>query len=722
VKNKKLFAILTLVCFMFTLMPVAAFAAPAAPTITGGAYAHVVTADTTVEASEPVAIMATVTGSFYVYATDANGALAKLNPVAPNAVVVSDKVVMVEALATGQTGQDVVSFDKPGTYKLYLAEYKDGNANDVIANTTYARTDAEVLAFLQQFNAVTMYDNTVTVGEIESNISVVVTIGDASVKGDGGFSVAYGQVQVTNNTYGVPNAEVTLYTDSYGLQVTPLDAKTNAAGILKFMVTGTVPSGASTFNVYASYAGKTGSDSIQVTSAGATTVTATDATTMVNKGTALDASGIAVKFAGVAGEAITGTNGQLASAVLGAKGTAYKVACIAAPAGFDKTASLDLAYDATASAWDITCADDLDFEGTYTFKVTLANGSSANASVTVKKFGEPVAIQFVKAPTTVALADNDLNVVGTGVYAVDANGVTKPLTNVTDYSLSVNGKAVVNFAKSTGVLEVTNNDDYVGSTITVLAVYKWNGKTFTATNEITVVDAASTVNYVVKNAEVGKNSTLVANVVDASGKKVEIPTAQVQVIVLDKPEGAIAGATGIYDTTKDQVFVTFLANVAGEYKVQTVVTYNDGADKYISGIETITVGAGESTFKDVVVVSLGADSMIVNNKVVKLDVAPFIENNRTMMQFNVLYVFGIDVQWVAETQSIVAEGNGIKVVMQLGSKVATVNGEEVTLDVAPYSVNGRTVVPVGFITGTFGINPAFTYNADGSIADILFTK
>ena len=28
-KNKKLFAILTLVCFMFTLMPVAAFAAPA---------------------------------------------------------------------------------------------------------------------------------------------------------------------------------------------------------------------------------------------------------------------------------------------------------------------------------------------------------------------------------------------------------------------------------------------------------------------------------------------------------------------------------------------------------------------------------------------------------------------------------------------------------------------------------------------------------------------
>ena len=113
---------------------------------------------------------------------------------------------------------------------------------------------------------------------------------------------------------------------------------------------------------------------------------------------------------------------------------------------------------------------------------------------------------------------------------------------------------------------------------------------------------------------------------------------------------------------------------------------------------------------------------VVDGEEVALDVAPFIENNRTMMQFNVLYVFGIDVQWVAETQSIVAEGNGIKVVMQLGSKVATVNGEEVTLDVAPYSVNGRTVVPVGFITGLLDITPTFTYNADGTIADILFTK
>ena len=186
---------------------------------------------------------------------------------------------------------------------------------------------------------------------------------------------------------------------------------------------------------------------------------------------------------------------------------------------------------------------------------------------------------------------------------------------------------------------------------------------------------------------------------------------------------AVAVATPVSRTALNEngnVEFTFLANAAGEYKVQVIAVTTD--DLYVSGIVTVVVGGGVNTFNDVVVISMGANSMIVNNELVKLDVAPFIENSRTMLQYNVLYVFGIDVKWVPETNSVVAEGNGTKVVMTLGSKVATVNGEEVALDVAPYVVNGRTVVPVGLITGVFDINFDFTRNADGSIADILFTK
>jgi len=42
--------------------------------------------------------------------------------------------------------------------------------------------------------------------------------------------------------------------------------------------------------------------------------------------------------------------------------------------------------------------------------------------------------------------------------------------------------------------------------------------------------------------------------------------------------------------------------------------------------------------------------------------------------------------------------------MQLGNKIAYVNGNPVVLDVAPFTVEpqGRTVVPIRFIAETFG--------------------
>jgi hypothetical protein len=294
---------------------------------------------------------------------------------------------------------------------------------------------------------------------------------------------------------------------------------------------------------------------------------------------------------------------------------------------------------------------------------------------------------------------------------VDAKGVVKP-AGVT--SLTANGKAIASFVTTNGTLTIKDDEKYIGSKVTVLAV---KGD-LTATTELTVVDTAEGVVYTTTEVAVGANNTLKANVFDANGKFVA-QSGTPQVIVIDKPEGAVATVNGA-TLANGRLSVNFLASAAGEYKLQTIITTADG--KYISGIETITVGGANAAFNDVVVVSMGANSMIVNNKVVALDVAPYITEGRTMLQFNVLGAFGIDVQWDEATRSVIAEGNGTKVVLTIDSKVAVVNGQEVALDVAPTIVNGRTVVPVGFITGNFGINPTFTYNADGTIADILFTK
>jgi hypothetical protein len=302
---------------------------------------------------------------------------------------------------------------------------------------------------------------------------------------------------------------------------------------------------------------------------------------------------------------------------------------------------------------------------------------------------------------------------------MDAKGVTSAVSPEFGYT----GKAVTAFDTATGnALLDADDEDLIGTTITVYAVYK----DFTASTTIDVIEGAAGIEYVAADTEVATNNVLYANIVDGEGNVVKNAalagvSEPVKVIVLEKPANAIVSAKANQTlNAKGQIELNLLASTAGEYKIQTIVTLAGG--KMISGTETFVVGGKTGTFNDVVVVSMGANSMIVNNKVVALDVAPYITEGRTMLQFNVLGNFGIDVQWDEATRSVIAEGNGVKVVLTIDSKVAVVNGQEVALDVAPTIVNGRTVVPVGFITGNFGINPTFTYNADGTIADILFTK
>ena len=700
-KNKKLFAILTLVCFMFTLMPVAAFAATET-TITGPAYANIATGYTTVEKDEEVKINVTYAGSYYVYATNAAGKLATVAPFEGSGDQVG-KTVLADVEANGTIS---VAFAKPGTYTIALAPYVNDTQAGIIENADWAKTDAQVLTFLEGFTGVAMYNNVVKVGDVEDSYNVVLTLSGSSVSADAGFTNLTGTVQVTNNGYGVPNADVDLYTDSYGLQVTKIDAKTNAAGIARFQVSGTIASGVAGFNVYASYEGETDSANVQVITLGAASVeTVAEPKAPVDKGTVTTKSGIEFKFFDANG----------ATAAPGARGTGYKVTVVAAPADYTRDTT-QFTVTTNANGNYVIEGPALKYEGDYTFQVSLKNGAYATGSVTVKKFDTPVAIQFVKAPTTVALGAADFDVAPYGIVAVDANGVTK---TVAANSYSVNGKAVLNYDVD-GLDVKGDKDDYIGTKISVLAVYKYNNKTFTAVNEITVVDSAATVVYNATTAEVGINNTLTASIVDANGKKVELDGATVEVIVLEKPENAVVTANALYNNDKDLVYVTFLASVAGEYKVQTIATV---AGKYVSGIETITVGGGEGTFKDVVVMSIGAAKVVVNSDVKDIAAAPIIKDGRTFVPFRALAeAFGANVEWVEASQSVVAELNGVKVVMVIGANEYTVNGVAKTADVAPFINGASTMVPVRFVAEAFGINVTPIYAENGAVADVLFAK
>ena len=719
-KNKKLFAILTLVCFMFTLMPVAAFAADQ--------YAEVDSDSEYIAVNEKAQINLTNLndGPYIVYAMK-NGAFAR------------DFGFQFIQMTDGKG--ETLAFTKTGAYEIHVVNNAKAVADKVFGTDRTAGTkltvdadytNAEVVTLLEDRNAIVMLDNTVNVkaGKVDYTIAVVdVDPADAWTPADAdkatldkvalGANSGYDEVEVTvqlkaKGGDAIVGAELDVTTNSYAVDVNKDTVKTNAAGMATFKVSSSI---AGNFKVYVEYGSKTDL-TIDVVSGALTPaniVTISEPAAPVALGDDIDNT---VYFN------ITDANGNAVQAVKDAKTMIanfdYKVVVAEKPVGCDIVAD-DIDLQLTSKGWTLV-GENFDEEGDYTFKVVLANGAYATAKVTVKEFQTPVALKLAYTAPAVELGGK---IAVDELVFVDANGVETDATKAV--TLSATGYAVKDFDQD-GTIEVEDNEKYVGSKITVLAVSeKYN---LTAVAELVVANEAAAVKYANTNADVALNNTLVANIVDMDGNKTSVNTLDaanyaIQYIVLDKPEGAKVSVStkSPLDVTTGQFKVAFTASVAGEYKLQTVVRVTDeqGVVKYYSGIETITAGA--TGFKDVVVMSVGSNEIVINAAKATIDAAPIVENNRTFVPFRALAeAFGATVAYDEATQAVTAELNGVTVVMTIGSAEYTVNGVAKTADVAPFINGSRTMIPVRFAAEAFGITVTPTYDDNGATADVLFAK
>jgi hypothetical protein len=93
----------------------------------------------------------------------------------------------------------------------------------------------------------------------------------------------------------------------------------------------------------------------------------------------------------------------------------------------------------------------------------------------------------------------------------------------------------------------------------------------------------------------------------------------------------------------------------------------------------------------------------VNGNYIETDVAPFIENDRTLVPIRVVSeTLGYKVDWVEETKEVIITSIGKTMVLIIDNPNSTVGGKTVSLDVAPKLVNSRTFVPIRFIAEEFG--------------------
>lgn len=92
----------------------------------------------------------------------------------------------------------------------------------------------------------------------------------------------------------------------------------------------------------------------------------------------------------------------------------------------------------------------------------------------------------------------------------------------------------------------------------------------------------------------------------------------------------------------------------------------------------------------------------VNGKNIDFDVLPKIVDGRTLVPVRFIAEgLNAGVSYNGDTQTVTVQGNGISVKMKINSKFALVNGQEVELDVPATIENGRTIVPLRFVSENF---------------------
>ena len=100
--------------------------------------------------------------------------------------------------------------------------------------------------------------------------------------------------------------------------------------------------------------------------------------------------------------------------------------------------------------------------------------------------------------------------------------------------------------------------------------------------------------------------------------------------------------------------------------------------------------------------SIGDSQISVNGEMVEY-VAPYVVNDTTLVPVRLITEsFGADVGWNEELQQATVTYGGVEIILTIGSKVAQVNGDDVELLTAPEVTNDRTMLPLRFITETFG--------------------
>ena len=782
-KSKKLFAILTLVAFMMTLLPVAAFAADEIVAVKGASKIAVnASSKSTGSDVEVTVALRGVNGAattlkdgeaLYIWAERTEDSLSDVDNVKEieegvyaikaagkdkitaadfaYAEVLSNGIVKVKDIAGESTVKVKYTSSVAGevTFKAALA-----TSDDVVGQSGVA-IGSQSFEWKQLGADVIVLDT----DKLPAGVSVDEdkTNEDAGLYALKGFQADGDEYELTfevQDKNGVPLAgeKVTFALNKSGANLNKTEATTDVLGQVKVKVYAyeaddyklTVKKGSKVAIVNMDFSGSDDAFEIEAPAAITDKVALDTHPTLEFK--VYDVFGNRILGGAEATEDSEATGLYKVAEEIGSEGVVFSKK----PAGSDlEDDDLSIEVNEDENALVVVFDQEPDVAGTYEIKVKLDNGKFATVSFEAAEQGEitKLAIDYKQnylaygqksERPTVKYYDNnrvfyeeenpsavEFSVSDVSLAKVDENGVVT--ANQAQYNNFNTGKVVITAIDTARGL-IATDEMTIGSLIAGLEV--------AVPEEATLVNEAATLTYQLVNQN---GDPIAFNAVDNDGNSVQ-DKIEVDVYVVSAPEGAEVDVnlplksdyqkslsrTGKVDVEVEcsepgTVALAFVVKGVAPGQDDKITLSNTTEVKFVA--ERVKIGAESITL------FIGSTGYVVDGQPMVSDLAPFIKDNRTFVPVRIvaeaLGATNKDTMWDEATQTVTLEREDRTITMTIGSnEIKLSDGTTITSDVAPFihAETGRTVLPFRVIAEAFGADVEAIYAADGTTLAVTFEQ
>ena len=209
----------------------------------------------------------------------------------------------------------------------------------------------------------------------------------------------------------------------------------------------------------------------------------------------------------------------------------------------------------------------------------------------------------------------------------------------------------------------------------------------------------------------GKNTTAEAEKVKGKDKVKETEDSTVET----EEEKAVKGKDKVMDQKKILMKQLIEARKSGNAEAEAqllaqVKEYKEQLKLMIRNCYTeeemtqLELAAGTIETLDPTLEVLPVEKIIAKGRSLKFDTPPVIKDGKVLVPVRAFsQAYGAKVQWNKEDHTVTIVKDGIEIVFKTDSSIIYVNGVETDLGMPVKSLNGRNVLPVGFLAEKLGL-------------------